>query len=32
MNEPEFQHVAFRELAKKIYEGAKVGGSGDLGS
>ena len=23
MNEPEFQNVAFRELAKKIYEGAR---------
>ena len=24
MNEPEFQNVAFRELARKIYEGARA--------
>ncbi|MCG3190808.1 MAG: DEAD/DEAH box helicase family protein [Thermoanaerobaculia bacterium] len=32
MNEPEFQSLAFRELAKKIYEGARAGGGPPAGS
>lgn len=28
MNEPEFQQVAFRELAKKIYDGARGDAAG----
>jgi type I restriction enzyme R subunit len=32
MNEPEFQNIAFRELAKKIYEEARAGGGPDPGT
>jgi type I restriction enzyme, R subunit len=31
MNEPEFQNIAFRELAKKIYEGARSIGTDPTG-